>query len=125
MALFEREYAGIFDGMRDRAVLLSERLNEMENITCNKLQGAMYAFPRLHLGHKVIQKAQEQKVAPDFLYCWELLNATGVQTVPGSGFGQVEGTFHLRMTNLVSPTQKMAQTLEQMADFNHKFNRKY
>lgn len=33
-------------------------------------------------------------------YCLRLLEATGISTVPGSGFGQAEGTLHLRTTIL-------------------------
>jgi alanine transaminase len=35
-------------------------------------------------------------MAPDALYALELLEATGVVVVPGSGFGQVPGTWHFR-----------------------------
>jgi alanine transaminase len=39
-------------------------------------------------------------MAPDALYCMRLLEATGIVVVPGSGFGQVEGTWHFRTTFL-------------------------
>lgn len=125
MNLFEQEYNNIFDGMKERAFILSNKLNEMDNITCNSVQGSMYAFPRIHLNQSAIKKAKDEKVAPDFLYCLEMLNETGIQTVPGSGFGQKKDTYHLRMTNLVSPTEKMAKTLDRMAEFNNKFHKKY
>lgn len=47
----------------------------------------MYAFPRIHLTKSAIEEAKKQGVAPDFLYCMELVNETGIMTVPGSGFG--------------------------------------
>lgn len=34
--------------------------------------------------------------APDFLYAYELLEEKGLCVVPGSGFGQREGTYHFR-----------------------------
>ncbi|ETN72278.1 hypothetical protein NECAME_18921, partial [Necator americanus] len=34
---------------------------------------------------------------PDFFYAMQLLEATGVCIVPGSGFGQKEGTYHFSM----------------------------
>lgn len=40
--------------------------------------------------------------APDWLYCREVLQATGIVVVPGSGFGQADGTFHFRTTFLPS-----------------------
>ena len=33
---------------------------------------------------------------PDAFYCFQMLEETGICTVPGSGFGQVEGTYHFR-----------------------------
>ena len=46
-------------------------------------------------------------------------------TVPGSGFGQKEGEYHFRITNLVTPTEKMMATLDRLVDFNRKFHQKY
>jgi alanine transaminase len=59
---------------------------------------------------------------PDFMYCMDMLRETGIQTVPGSGFGQKEGTYHLRLTNLVNPTEKMRETMVKMDQFNTKFH---
>ena len=36
-----------------------------------------------------VQEAEKIGKAPDFLYCKELLDNTGIVTVPGSGFRQV------------------------------------
>jgi hypothetical protein len=38
--------------------------------------------------------------APDMFYCLRMLEEAGVVVVPGSGFGQEEGTFHFRSTIL-------------------------
>ena len=35
-------------------------------------------------------------MAPDVFFCFELLEETGICVVPGSGFGQKEGTLHFR-----------------------------
>lgn len=69
----------------------------------------MYAFPQLHLksaklkAHldKLSSEAGKPVIA-DFFFCMKLLEQTGIVTVPGSGFDQVPGTFHLRTTNLVN-----------------------
>jgi len=105
--LYEQEKNEIFNGLKDRAGLLTQTFNEMEGISCTEVQGAMYAFPQLHLPQKFIEHAKKEGKKPDFLYCMEMLDKTGVMTVPGSGFGQKEGTHHLRITNLVSPTSTM------------------
>jgi len=59
------------------------------------------------------------------MYCMDMVNETGIMTVPGSGFGQKEGSYHYRMTNLVSPTGIMEETLDLLQDFNTKFQNKY
>lgn len=35
-------------------------------------------------------------MAPDMFYCLKLLEETGICVVPGSGFGQRQGTYHFR-----------------------------
>ena len=42
----------------------------------------------------------EAAVHDDAVYTRDLLEQTGIVTVPGSGFGQKAGTFHFRMTIL-------------------------
>ena len=76
----------------------------MKNVTCTEIQGAMYAFPRLHLGSKAIEAARKMDITPDTFYCSKLLDETGIVSVPGSGFGQRSGEYHLRLTNLITPT---------------------
>lgn len=36
-------------------------------------------------------------MAPDQFYCMQFLEKKGVCVVPGSGFGQKEGTWHFRL----------------------------
>jgi len=67
----------------------------------------MYAFPQIHLSKSAIAEAKKRGVAPDFLYCMDMVEKTGIMTVPGSGFGQKKDTYHFRITNLVCPTEKM------------------
>jgi hypothetical protein len=58
------------------------------------------SFPRLELPPKAVAAAKAAGRAPDVFYCLKLLEDTGIVTVPGTGFGQAEGTFHLRTTIL-------------------------
>ena len=53
--------------------------------------GAMYSFPQIRLPPRAIEAAKNAGKAPDVFYCLKLLEATGISTVPGSGFGQKEG----------------------------------
>jgi alanine transaminase len=43
-----------------------------------------------------VEAAKEAGQAPDVFYAFHLLEATGICVVPGSGFGQIPGTFHFR-----------------------------
>jgi alanine transaminase len=51
-----------------------------------------------------------------------MVNKTGIMTVPGSGFGQKDGTYHFRITNLVNPTERMAEVLDTLKKFNDQFH---
>lgn len=64
--------------------------------------GAMYSFPKIKLPPAFVEAARLQGKEPDVLYCLELLDETGLSCVPGSGFQQKPGTFHIRTTILVS-----------------------
>lgn len=68
---------------------LEDAFNNLEGVSCNKAEGAMYLFPRIHLSQKAIKAAEAVNTSPDAFYCRRLLNATGIVVVPGSGFGQV------------------------------------
>lgn len=61
----------------------------------------MYAFPQITLPQSAIAAAKKLGKEPDVLYCLELLEETGISCVPGSGFRQAPGTFHIRTTILV------------------------
>ena len=51
----------------------------------------MYSFPQIKLPRKAIEAAKNVGKVPDVFYCLKLLEATGISTVPGSGFGQKDG----------------------------------
>jgi alanine transaminase len=62
--------------------------------------------------------------AADFLYCKELLESTGVVAVPGSGFKQMQGTFHMRLT-ILPPEDDMDHVIAGLTKFHESFMRKY
>lgn len=49
VAKYEKERTDIYNGLRDRAELLTKTFNSMSKVSCSEIQGAMYAFPRIHL----------------------------------------------------------------------------
>ncbi|SCW04252.1 LAFE_0H09428g1_1 [Lachancea fermentati] len=117
----QNERTSIHDALDQRSSLLYETFQRLEGISCQKPQGAMYLFPRLELPQKAIQKAHELNIEPDEFYCQELLEETGICTVPGSGFGQVPGTYHLRTTFLAPGTE----WIKAWEEFHKKFYHKY
>jgi len=109
-ALFEAERSTILEEMKKRAVILAEGLNRIEGITCNVIAGAMYAFPRVTL----------PSGKSDAEYCMALLEATGICVVPGSGFGQAEGTAHFR-TTILPPTESIRMVVDKLAGFQRMY----
>lgn len=53
-----------------------------------------------------------------------LLEQTGVVVVPGSGFGQKEGSLHFR-TTILPPEESMQDVVKKMAAFHTSFLAKY
>lgn len=53
-----------------------------------------------------------------------LLEETGVVVVPGSGFGQVEGTHHFR-TTILPPEDMMDEVIDAIRSFNAKFRAEF
>ncbi len=95
---FVRERDAVLSGLYAKATMIREAFKQMDGVQCFGRTGAMYLFPRL------------DKLPPgtdDFDYCMSLLESTGLCTVNGSGFGQREGTHHLRIAFL--PSKKLLE----------------
>eukprot|EP00184_Porphyridium_aerugineum_P003642 CAMPEP_0184695822 /NCGR_PEP_ID=MMETSP0313-20130426/3333_1 /TAXON_ID=2792 /ORGANISM="Porphyridium aerugineum, Strain SAG 1380-2" /LENGTH=536 /DNA_ID=CAMNT_0027154347 /DNA_START=246 /DNA_END=1856 /DNA_ORIENTATION=+ len=119
-----KEYNDIFQTLKRKAQKLSKALSEFEGITCNEVEGAMYAFPTIHMPIKAIIEARKRDMTPDTMYCLDLLNETGVCVVPGIGFKQYPGTFHFR-TTFLPPEEQMDSLLDKLRSFHTKFMDKY
>ena len=123
-ALYAKEKKDVLDSLRQKAEILRETLSALEGISLPEIGGAMYAFPQIKLPQAAIQEAAAQGVAPDEFYCMQALENTGLVVVPGSGFRQVEGTFHFRTTFL--PTlDKMQRAMKSFAAFHNDFMKRY
>jgi len=122
--LYARERDAILTALRGRAVKLAKTLNSIPGITCNPVEGAMYAFPAIKLPAKAIAAAKAAGKPADTFYCLALLHATGIVVVPGSGFGQHEGTFHFR-TTILPPDEQMDAMLSRLSKFHADFIAKY
>ncbi|TPX31593.1 hypothetical protein SmJEL517_g05098 [Synchytrium microbalum] len=98
--VYAKETQEVYDTLKRRSIKLADALNSLEDVTCNPAQGALYLFPQIKLPDNAIEAAKKAGKAPDDFYALELLAATGVCVVSGSGFGQKAGTWHFRSTFL-------------------------
>jgi alanine transaminase len=100
---FEQEFRSLYEGLRTRALSLKEAFEKMQGVECQSPEGAMYLFPRLvDIPPKAVAAAEKAGKKVDEYYCLRMLEAVGVCVIPGSGFGQKEGTWHYRTTFLAS-----------------------
>jgi len=121
---WKAEKEGTLEALAERAKIVADTLNAIEGITCNTVQGAMYAFPQLTLPPKALAAAAEAGQAADVFYASNLLEATGICIIPGSGFGQQPGTFHFR-TTILPQKDMLKEMLGRLKDFHLKFLAEY
>ncbi|XP_043834040.1 alanine aminotransferase 1-like isoform X2 [Dromiciops gliroides] len=121
---FHQEKTAVLADLAEKALLTEKILNKTPGIHCNPVQGAMYSFPRIQLPPKAVQHAKELGQPADMFFCLQLLEETGICVVPGSGFGQKDGTYHFRMTILPS-LEKLKILLEKLSQFYTKFIQEY
>ncbi|MCH93502.1 glutamate-glyoxylate aminotransferase 2, partial [Trifolium medium] len=109
----------------------------------------MYSFPQVRLPPKALEAAKQAGKVADVFYCLKLLEATGISTVPGSGFGQKDGhnpltvshiwtvqlrlfhldrtvqmVFHLR-TTILPAEEEMPAIMDSFKKFNDEFMEQY
>ncbi|KAJ4936722.1 hypothetical protein JOQ06_001308 [Pogonophryne albipinna] len=121
---FIKERSATLSVLAEKAKLTEQVLNTVKGISCNPVQGAMYSFPRISIPEKAIKEATDKGQQADMFYCMKLLEETGICLVPGSGFGQRDGTYHFRMTILPS-TDKLKILLNKVKEFHQKFTEQY
>jgi len=97
--------------LRRRRDYVLKRLNEMEEISCAKPEGAFYVFPKIH--------AVGRKWKTDMEFALELLKNTGVLLVHGSGFDPVYGAGHVRGVFL-PPIETLEQAFNEVDHFMKK-----
>jgi aspartate/methionine/tyrosine aminotransferase len=101
----------VLKDLYEKAVMVREAFEKMEGVECFGETGAMYLFPRLNI---------LPKGTNDFDYCLALLEETGICTVNGAGFGQKEGTHHLRIAFL-PPRETLAKVLPEWIKFHNRY----
>ncbi|HLX12913.1 MAG TPA: aminotransferase class I/II-fold pyridoxal phosphate-dependent enzyme [Bacteroidota bacterium] len=102
------ERDAVLSSLKRKAEILGKGVNEIEGMSVEIPEGAMYAFIRFELpADPAIDEQQlteaeriEFESKRDSDYCLSLLEKTGICVVPGSGFGQLPHTLHFRTTFL-------------------------
>jgi alanine-synthesizing transaminase len=109
----DRSHQRVFrDALRERAELTTRRLNGIEGISVVAPSAAFYAMPRVAL--------PPDKTDEDFVL--ELLRATGILCVYGSGFGTNPQDGFFRVVFLASPAE-LNQIYDDIAEFTQTFLR--
>ncbi|CAM9376964.1 unnamed protein product [Phaeothamnion confervicola] len=121
---FIAEKQQLLASLMRRARMLTDAFNSLDGISCEETEGALYSFPQIFLPRGAIEAAKEAGKAPDVFYCLALLDATGISTVPGSGFGQADGTYHFR-TTILPPESQMGDIIDRFTRFHKAFVAKY
>ncbi|XP_026462672.1 alanine aminotransferase 1-like [Ctenocephalides felis] len=121
---FCSEIQAISSSNAERAKFVEEQLNCLKGFKCHPIQGGTYAFPSICLAKKAVEEAKKRCQEPDFFYASELLKNTGILVVPGSEFGQKEGTYHIAIS-ILPPMDKLKSLFEKFNEFNNDFTSKY
>lgn len=108
---FNMEKEKILAELYEKALMIKDAFKKMDGVECFGRIGAMYLFPRLN---------KLPAGTTDFDYCMKLLETTGLTTVNGSGFGQKEGTSHLRIAFL-PPIDMLSDVLPKWIAFHNNY----
>ncbi|KAF7706693.1 hypothetical protein HF521_019947 [Silurus meridionalis] len=115
--LYTQEVQSIKSTIRNNAQKIVEVLNGLPGISCQPVNGGIFAFPRLHLPPSAIKHAKEKQLEPDLLYCLYLLEDEGLCVEAGCVHGQKEGTYHIRIC-LATPEKTMTNVLKRLKKFH-------
>jgi aspartate/methionine/tyrosine aminotransferase len=110
---FVEEKQSVLNELYEKSTMIREGFGQMDSVECFGRTSAMYLFPRLN-------KLPEGST--DFDYCMNLLENTGLCTINGSGFGQKEGTHHLRIAFL-PPKRSIEKVLPEWIKFHNEYVR--
>jgi len=120
--LWKKETDTIHAALASRTQTMAARLNALPGVSCVDSPGALYLYPQIKLSAKAQDAAKEAGKAPDAFYALALLDQTGICVVPGSGFGQEEGSWHYRLTCLCPGVDEYVGKLEK---FHREWVEKY
>lgn len=120
---FIQEKTEILSNLKKNAELMHVLFNTMDNITCNHIEGAMYAMPCVRVSQKAMHAAKNANLPVDKFYVMKALEETGIILAP-FGYGQDPRTFHFRIT-IMSPEENLEDLLLSFKVFNNNFHNQY
>lgn len=122
--LFVKQKTEILKSLKERAEFCYQQLNSVKGLSCNKVVGAMYVYPKIDLPPKALKEAQERNQSPDEFYAMHLLEEAGICVIPGCLFGQIPGTYHFRLTFLPQ-MDKLKEIISRIIKFHVNFMARY
>lgn len=117
---YREERSAIAASLGRRGQMLADAFNKLPGVTCIKARGALYLFPRFTFPQRFLEHAAGLHKQADELFALELLQATGICMVPGSGFGQAPGTWHVR-TTFLPPEAQFPAFIARISEFYKRF----
>jgi aspartate/methionine/tyrosine aminotransferase len=125
---YVQERNSILNDLKEKAELLGREINKIEGMHLATPQGAMYAFVKFDLPPEssvdlltmTPPQRLEYEAKRDSDYCMALLEETGICVVPGSGFGQMSGTLHLR-TTFLPPKEEIEEFVHKLKKFHEQY----
>jgi len=126
--LYIKERDNILFELKKKSQILGTELDKIDGMETDIPQGAMYAFVKVKLPDKKgldtkkmnPKEKLKYEASKDFDYCMSLLEETGICVVPGSGFGQLPGTYHFR-TTFLPPRDEMEDFVKKIKDFHNNY----
>eukprot|EP01057_Protomagalhaensia_wolfi_P005673 Protomagalhaensia_wolfi_Nauph_80__5672@NODE_664_length_2152_cov_160_311879_g494_i0_p1_GENE_NODE_664_length_2152_cov_160_311879_g494_i0NODE_664_length_2152_cov_160_311879_g494_i0_p1_ORF_typecomplete_len517_score100_48Aminotran_1_2/PF00155_21/1_3e61DegT_DnrJ_EryC1/PF01041_17/0_00014_NODE_664_length_2152_cov_160_311879_g494_i05472097 len=122
--LYLQEKTSILLEMGQKAKIVCDFMNSLEGVSCVPISAGMYVFPSMTFSKKAEKDAESKGLSVELMYCLELLEATGIATTPGEGFGQQEGTHHVRVT-ILPALEDLKKALALYKDFHDAFMKRY
>ncbi|WFD34700.1 alanine transaminase [Malassezia cuniculi] len=120
--LWRKESSKILDTMKQRSEDMAASFGKLPGLTIEPAMGAMYLYPKIHIPHKAVEHAKENGRKVDEFYCLELLDATGICVVPGSGFGSTPVEHEDGSVDAFFRTTVLAKQTDQLIERFGKFH---
>jgi len=119
-AKWREEKDSLYGALARKSKMVHAKLNAIDGVSCQMVEGAMYAFPKIDIPAGAVAAAEATGHPPDTFYALSLLEQTGLCTVPGNGFGQKEGTYHIRLTFLPDE-EELEKALDRFGEHHRAF----